>query len=390
VIVAGEASGDNLGAALIEALRALLPNARFSGIAGPRMRAAGCDAWEHAESLAVMGILEVLPHLPRLLNIRRRLVARVLREHVDIYVGVDFKEFNLSVAKKLKQQGIRTVQYVSPQVWAWRQGRVHHIAQAVDAVLCLLPFEKAFYDRHAGHDVVTARFVGHPLADQIPLQLDQRAARQSLALSDGQYISLLPGSRRGEVVRLAPDFAATVKWLVAQRPALRFIAAMANSEAKAIFTQALTEAGVAQYVVLIDGQSQAVLAASDAVLLTSGTATLEATLVKRPMVVVYRADWFTSFLFLTLGLMKAPHFSLPNLLAGRQLVPEYLNEQVRADVIGPALLEQLDRPDRAELVQSFVAIHAALRCNASEQAARAIVEQLSKRNLDRPEAASMS
>jgi len=314
----------------------------------------------------------------------------VLRERADIYIGVDFKEFNLSVAKRLKRQGIRTVQYVSPQVWAWRQGRVHNIAQAVDAVLCLLPFEKAFYDRHAGQDVVDARFVGHPLADQIPLHLDQRMARTSLALPEGQYISLLPGSRRGEVVRLAPDFAATIKWLVAQRPALRFIAAMANSEAKEIFSQALAEAGVAQHVVLIEGQSQAVLAASDAVLLASGTATLEATLVKRPMVVVYRADWFTSFLFLTLGLMKAPYFSLPNLLAGRQVVPEYLNEQVRADVIGPALLEQLDRSDKGALLQAFVAIHETLRCNASDQAARVIVQQLSRSKKDRPETSSES
>jgi lipid-A-disaccharide synthase len=378
VIVAGEASGDNLGAALIEAVRERIPGARFSGIAGPRMRAAGCDAWEHAESLAVMGLLEVLPHLPRLFKVRRQLVERVLRERVDIYIGVDFKEFNLSVAKQLKRQGVRTVQYVSPQVWAWRQGRVHDIAQAVDAVLCLLPFEKAFYDAHAGHDAVDARFVGHPLADQIPMQLEQRAARLALSLrADGQYIALLPGSRRGEVARLAPDFAATVRWLITKRPGIRFVAAMANARAKQLFSQALAHAEVAQHVELVDGNSQQVLAASDAVLLASGTATLEATLVKRPMVVVYRADWLTSFLFLTLDLMKAPYFSLPNLLAGRQLVPEYLNEQVRADVLGPELIAQLDRSDRDALVQAFTAIHETLRCNASSQAAQAVIELLS-------------
>jgi lipid-A-disaccharide synthase len=382
VLVAGEASGDNLGATLIEALRERIPGARFSGIAGPRMRAAGCDPWERAESLAVMGLLEVLPHLPRLLSIRRQLVQRVLTEHVDIYIGVDFKEFNLSVSKQLKRRGIRTVQYVSPQVWAWRQGRVHHIAQAVDAVLCLLPFEKEFYDTHAGTDAVQARFVGHPLADQIPLTLDQRAARTSLSIPvEGSYVALLPGSRRGEVARLATDFAATVKWLVAKRPALQFVAAMANTQARDTFSQALTDAGVTQHVVLIDGQSQNVLAASDVVLLASGTATLEAALVKRPMVVVYRADWFTSFLFLTLGLMKAPYFSLPNLLAGRQLVPEYLNEQVRPDVLGPALLEQLDRPDADALRDAFTSIHKILRRNASDQAAQAIVERLNQPKL---------
>jgi lipid-A-disaccharide synthase len=379
VLVAGEASGDNLGAGLIEALRARIPGARFSGIAGPRMRAAGCDAWEQTESLAVMGILEVLPHLPRLLSIRQGLVARVLRERADIYIGVDFKEFNLSAAKRLKSQRVRTVQYVSPQVWAWRQGRVHNIAQAVDAVLCLLPFEKEFYDTHAGRDAVDARFVGHPLADQIPLHLDQSAARAALSLpTRGQYIALLPGSRRGEVVRLAPDFAATVKWLITKRPELRFVAAMANAQATEIFSQALASAGVTEYVALIEGQSQHVLAASDAVMVASGTATLEATLVKRPMVVVYRADWFTSFLFLTLGLMKAPYFSLPNLLAGRRLVPEFLNEQVRADVLGPALIEQLDRSDRDALVQEFASIHETLRRGASNQAADAVVELLSK------------
>jgi len=377
VLVAGETSGDNLGAQLIDALRVQIPNARFSGIAGPRMRAAGCDAWERAESLAVMGLFEVLPELPRILRIRRQLIARVLRERADIYIGIDFKEFNLSVAKQLKRKGMRTLQYVSPQVWAWRQSRVHKIAEAVDVVLCLLPFEKQFYDAHAGHNSIDARFVGHPLADQIPLHLDQGAARDLLALPHAlQYVALLPGSRRSEVSRLAPDFAATVKWLIHKRPSLRFIAAMASTETKEIFSQALVAADVLSHVTLINGQSQQVLAASDAVLLTSGTATLEALLVKRPMVVVYRADALTSFLFRVFGLMKAPFFSQPNLLAGRQVVPEYLNAQVRADVLGPAVLQQLDRPDREELVRNFTAIHETLRRDASRQAARAVIELL--------------
>ena len=170
-----------LGAGLIEALRKRFPNAKFSGIAGPRMRAAGCDAWVQAESLAVMGLLEIIPHLPRLLRIRRDLIARVLREHADIYIGVDFKEFNLNVAKRLKRKGMRTVQYVSPQVWAWRKSRVHGISESVDAMLCLLPFEKAFYDLHAGRRS-HAHFVGHPLADQIPLHLDQKSSRLAIGL----------------------------------------------------------------------------------------------------------------------------------------------------------------------------------------------------------------
>ncbi len=369
ILVAGETSGDNLGAHLIEALRARLPGARFAGIAGPRMIAAGCEAWERAEDLAVMGLFEILPHLPRLLRIRRNLLARVLEQRPDVYVGVDAKEFNLRVAPRLKAQGIRTVQYVSPQIWAWRQGRVRTIGRAVDLVLCLLPFEKRFYDEHG----VRAVFVGHPLADQIPLHLDPRAARTALQLDpDGAYVALLPGSRQGEVARLSPDFAATVAWLSRQRKELRFVAALANAGARRTFAAALEAAGVRDRVTLVDGDAQSVMAASDVVLLASGTATLEATLVKRPMVVAYRLSLLTTFLLKTLKLFKAPFFAQPNLLAGRQVVPEYFNDEVRADVLGPAVLTQLERADRDQLVQTFASIHETLRRDASARAADAI------------------
>lgn len=371
VLVAGETSGDNLGAHLIEALRARLPGARFAGIAGPRMVAAGCEAWERADDLAVMGLFEIIPHLPRLLRIRRNLLARVLAERPDVYVGVDAKEFNLRVAPRLKEQGIRTVQYVSPQIWAWRQGRVRTIGRAVDLVLCLLPFEKRFYDEHG----VRAEFVGHPLADQIPLHLDARAARTALQLDpDGTYVALLPGSRQGEVARLSPDFAATVAWLHRQRAELKFIAALASAAARRTLSAALEAAGVRDRVTLVDGNAQQVMAASDAVLLASGTATLEATLVKRPMVVAYRLSLLTTFLLKTLKLFKAPFFAQPNLLAGRQVVPEYFNDEVRADVLGPAVLMQLERADRDQLVQTFASIHETLRRDASARAADAIVE----------------
>lgn len=370
VLVAGEASGDNLGAQLIEALRARLPGARFAGIAGPRMVAAGCEPWEHAENLAVMGLFEIIPHLPRLLRIRRNLVRRVLAERPDVYVGIDAKEFNLRLAPKLKAHGIRTVQYVSPQVWAWRQGRVRTIGRAVDLVLCLLPFEKQFYDEHDVHAV----FVGHPLADQVPLHLDPQAARAALGLPrDGSYVALLPGSRHGEVARLSPDFADTVAWLGRQRPQLRFIAALANESAQRTFAAALDRAGVRDRVVLVDGKAQQVMAASDVVLLASGTATLEATLVKRPMVVAYRLGALTSFLLKHLKLFKAPFFAQPNLLAGRQVVPEYFNDEVRAEVLGPAVLAQLERADRDQLVQTFTSIHETLRRDASTRAAEAII-----------------
>ena len=383
VLVAGEASGDNLGAQLIAALRERLPQARFAGIAGPRMIAAGCEAWERAESLSVMGLFEIIPHLPRLLRIRRDLVARVLAERPAVYVGVDAKEFNLRLAPRIKASGIPTVQYVSPQVWAWRQGRVRTIGKAVDLVLCLLPFEKPFYDAHHVH----AEFVGHPLADQVPLRMDAATARLQLGVpAEGQYVAVLPGSRQGEVSRLSPDFAATIAWLLERRPQLRFIAALASDSTRRIFEAALDRAGldpavVRERVALINGNAQAVMAASDAVLLASGTATLEATLVKRPMVVAYRLGLLTSFLLKHLKLFKAPFFAQPNLLAGRALVPEYFNAEVRADVLGPAVLAQLERADRDQLVQTFASIHETLRRDASARAADAIVDLMEKKRL---------
>jgi lipid-A-disaccharide synthase len=376
VLVAGEISGDNLGAKLIHALRRLWPDARFAGIAGPRMIEAGCEPWERVESLSVMGLVEVIPHLPRLLRIRRELVARIAAERPDVYVGVDAKEFNLRLAPLLKAQGIPVVQYVSPQVWAWRQGRVRTIGQAVDLVLCLLPFEKQFYDQHH----VKAEFVGHPLADQVPEHLDAPVARTALGIgAPGPVIALLPGSRAGEVTRLGPHFARTVTWLRQRRPEVTFIAAMANGRVRGAFEEALRLAGELEHVKLIDGRSQEVMAASDAILLASGTATLEATLVKRPMVVAYRLSWLTSFLLKHLKLFKAPFFAQPNLLAGRQIVPEFFGDDVRADVLGPALLDQLQRADRADLVQTFAHIHQTLRRDASTRAAEAITELLRTR-----------
>jgi len=371
VLAAGETSGDNLGAQLIEAIRERLGDVRFAGIAGPKMIAAGCEPWERAENLAVNGLFEIIPHLPRLLKIRRGLIDRVLHEKPAVYVGVDAKEFNLRLAPELKSRGIRTVQYVSPQVWAWRQGRVRTIGQAVDLVLCLLPFEAPFYDSHG----VRAVFVGHPLADRIPLRTDPTQCRERLQLErDGEYLALLPGSRRGEVMALSDDFAATVAWLRAKRPTLKFVAALASAPTRELFVNALQRAGVSQAVTLFDGQAQDVMGASDAVLLASGTATLEATLIKRPMVVTYRLSALTSFLLKHLKLFKAPFFAQPNLLAGRQVVPELFNEQVRAEVIGPQVIQQLERADRDQLMQTFTQIHETLRRGASNRAAEAIIE----------------
>jgi lipid-A-disaccharide synthase len=311
--------------------------------------------------------------LPRLLRIRRNLIRRVLAERPDVYVGVDAKEFNLRLAPRVKAHGIRTVQYVSPQVWAWRQGRVRTIGRAVDLVLCLLPFEQQFYDAHA----VRAVFVGHPLADVIPMHVDARAARQALGLSpDGAYVAVLPGSRHGEVGRLSPDVAGTIAWLLERRPQLRFIAALADRETRRIFEAEVDRARVRGAVTVVDGSAQQALAASDAALLASGTATLEATLVKRPMVVAYRLGALTTFLLKTLKLFKARFFAQPNLLAGHQIVPEYFNEDVRAEILGPAVLQQLERADRDRLVQTFTSIHQTLKRDASARAAEAIIDLL--------------
>jgi lipid-A-disaccharide synthase len=375
-LVAGEASGDNLGGALVRSLHARSPGSRCFGVAGPRMLEAGCESWHSAEELAVMGLAEILKHLPRLLRLRRALVARMIEARPDVFVGIDSPEFNLRVAAQLKAQGVPTVQYVSPQVWAWRQGRVRTIGQSVDLVLCVLPFEERFYDAHH----VRAVFVGHPLADRVPLESPSGPARLALGLvPDQPTVAVLPGSRRAEVGKLGAPFAATLAWLRTRRPELQFVAAMANPRARVTFERALAEQAPGVHVTLVDGRAQEAIASADAVLVASGTATLETALIKRPMVVAYRVAPLTSWLLRDLGLMKAEFFAQPNLLAGRRLVPEYFQEDVRPEVLGPALLGQLERPDHDELVATFTAIHRTLRRDASARAAEAILELRAQR-----------
>jgi lipid-A-disaccharide synthase len=376
-LVAGEASGDNLGGGLLRALHAQQPALSAFGVAGPRMVEAGCQAWASSEELAIMGLAEILKHMPRLLRLRRDLVARLLAAQPDVFVGIDSPEFNLRVAARLKAQGIPTVQYVSPQVWAWRQGRVRTIGQSVDLVLCVLPFESRFYDAHD----VRAVFVGHPLADRIPLESPAGPARAALALDPGApTVAVLPGSRRAEVARLGGPFAATLAWLYERRPDIRFVAPMANAAVRTLFEHSLAQHAPGVPIAVIDGQAQQALAAADAALVASGTATLETALVKRPMVVAYRLAPLTAWLMRSMKLMKADYFAQPNLLAGRQVVPEYLQDDVRPEVLGPALLAQLQRPDHAELIATFTAIHTTLRRDASARAADAILELRDQRS----------
>ena len=370
-IVAGEHSGDQLGAALIAALRERVPNLSCFGVAGPKMIAAGCEAWWGADQLAVMGLTEVLRHLPRLLSLRAALGRRLRAARPDIFIGIDAPEFNLRLARSLKGAGVRTVQYVSPQVWAWRQGRVRSIGAACDLVLCLLPFEAKFYAQHG----VPAVFVGHPLADQIPLTVDRDAARRALDIrGDAPLVALLPGSRLTEVTRLAAPFAAAAAHIVARRPEYRFIAPMASPEAREVFEKEVAQLPDAPAIRVLDGQAQPTLAACDAAIVASGTATLEALLSARPMVVAYRVSAVTAFLLRTMGLVKVRYFSQPNLLAGRRLVPEFFQEQVSGVALGEALLQELeDHGHVRELLEEFASVHRALRRGGAARAAEAVL-----------------
>jgi lipid-A-disaccharide synthase len=374
-LVAGEASGDALGAALIEALRKKFPEAQFAGVAGPAMKAAGCTAWHGIEELSVMGLTEVLSALPRLWRLRTRLRERILAFRPDVFVGVDFKEFNLGLAKQLKRTGLPTVQYVSPQVWAWRQGRVRTIGASVDLVLCLFPFEPDFYREHG----VRAAFVGHPLADQIPLAIDGTAARAELGIDPAaRVLAILPGSRRGEVERLAPDFAGAAELLAQKFSGLVSIAPMVTPALRELFAAQCVEHAPHAAVRMLNGNARQALAAADVVLVASGTATLETALCRRPMVVAYKLGAITAFLLKQLGLVKVKHFSQPNLLAGAELVPEFFQADASAGNLAAALGRWLTHPEEvAGLQQQFAVMHERLRCNGAERAANEIAELLS-------------
>lgn len=369
-IVAGEASGDLLAASLMQALQAQVPGVTFEGIAGPRMIALGCKALVPSERLAVMGLTEVLGRLPELLRIRRDMVAHFSANPPDVFIGVDAPDFNLTLERKLKARGIKTTHFVSPSVWAWRQYRVKKIARSTDLVLCLLPFEEPFYAQRG----VAAKFVGHPLADAIPLDTDTHAARLKLGLDPArEVVAILPGSRSMELQGLAQEFVRTAVWLLQRRPQLQFVTPLASAKTRALFEQALQQHGAALPMTLLDGQSHEAMAAADVVLLASGTAALEAMLLGKPMVVAYRVSKITEWL--VRRLIRVPYYSLPNLLAGKKLVEEFVQDDVRADQMGRHLLAFLEDPARGQaLREQFRAIHQTLRCNAAERAAQAIIE----------------
>lgn len=371
-IVAGEASGDILGGGLIRSLKQQYPNIEIRGVAGPEMRAAGCTALADIEELAVFGIFEVLKHLPRLLKLRKRLRQELSEWRPDVMVGIDAPDFNLGLETSLREQGIKTVHYVSPTVWAWREKRVEKVAKAVDLVLCLFPFEVDFYKRHN----VKAVCVGHTLADQVPNRIDKAQARNDLGLSvDGTLVAMLPGSRAGEVKRLGELFVAAAKWIKERRPELSFAVPCNNQSNKAAMQAHIEAAGMVDDFTLIDGRSREVMAAADAILLASGTAALEGLLVKRPMVVAYKISPLTYWLVMFFKLMKIDQYSLPNLLVGRNTIPELMQDDAQVEKLGEAMLEWLDNPERCDrLIVKFDAVHQDLKRNASEVAAEAVLK----------------
>ncbi len=374
-LVAGETSGDQLGAALISELRKRYPDAVFTGIGGRNMRAAGMITWWDCEELAVFGLFEVLSHFPRLYRIRRELRKRLLALKPDVFIGIDAPDFNLGLESALKRAGIRTVHYVSPTVWAWREKRVRKIARAVDLVLCLFPFEPDFYRGHG----VSAVYVGHPMADQISNKIDPAEARSQLGIeSTGKLVALLPGSRIGEVSKLAEPMIEAARIIAEQSPGMSFVSAMANAKVRILFESALERPGTTA-IQLVDNDPRNVIAAADVVMVASGTAALETMLINRPMVVSYRIARSTYQLIKSLKLVKANHISLPNILAGEALVPELLQHEANGPKLAQEVLGWLDDSGRrSDLHKRFSQLNSDLRCNAGEKAAQAVCELLSR------------
>jgi len=372
-LVAGEASGDQLGAALMDRLRQRYPQAQFAGIGGRQMQAAGMDVWWDAEELALFGLFEVLSHFPRLLRLRRDLLRRLESLSPDVFIGIDAPDFNLGLEVKLRTRGIRTVHYVSPAVWAWRQWRVRKIESAADLMLCLFPFEPAFFKKHG----VPATYVGHPMADQISPDSDPASARTRLNLDPAAAtVALLPGSRAGEVSRLAQPMIEAARILASRRPELQFVAAMANIKVRSVFQQTMESLAFTD-ISLVDHDPRTVIAAADTVLCASGTATLETMLVNRSMVVAYRIAPATYHLVKQFRIVKPQHFSLPNILAGETLVPELIQREASGERMAAEISRWLDDSEsRAELRKRFLELHDRLRCDASEQAAEAVCGML--------------
>ncbi|MBN6071461.1 lipid-A-disaccharide synthase [Aggregatibacter actinomycetemcomitans] len=379
-LIAGEVSGDILGAGLVKSLKVRYPNARFIGIGGSRMIAEGFESLFDMEELSVMGLVEVLKHLPRLLKIRRRIIQQLLALKPDVFIGIDAPDFNLDVELKLKQNGIKTIHYVSPSVWAWRQKRVYKIGAATNLVLAFLPFEKAFYDRFN----VPCRFIGHTMADATPLKPNRAEACHLLNLDENQrYLAILVGSRSSEVEFLTAPFLQTAQLLRQRYPHLQFLVPLINAKRCQQFEQIKQRVAPDLDVILLDGNARAAMIAAEATLLASGTAALEAMLCKSPMVVGYRMKPFTYFL--AKRLVKTKYISLPNLLADEMLVPELIQAECNPANLAANLSAYLNTDESAVknrnvLIQRFTELHKMIQCDADQQAAQAVIDLLEQNN----------
>lgn len=380
-IIAGEASGDILAAGLMHAILEQYPETQFEGIAGPLMIEAGCRVIYPAEKLSVMGLVEVLAHYRELSRIRKELIEYFIENPPDIFIGIDAPDFNLVVETKLKEAGIGTIHYVSPSVWAWRQYRLGKISRAVDLMLTLFPFEARFYENHS----ISVKYVGHTLADEIELDIDIEESRQKIKLdvdAGDSVIAVLPGSRMSEVSRLAPPFIETLLQSLKQQPKLLFAIPFVNDKTRQFFEQELNlqtaeNSDVRSRFVLFNGHSRDVMAASNAVLLASGTAALEALLLKKPMIVAYKLSPVTYWI--AKRLLQVPYYSLPNLLAGEYMVEEITQKDVCSEVLVPKLLNLLSDDLWANKLDVFNDIHLLLRQNANQSAAQAVVDYLKER-----------
>ena len=373
-MVAGEASGDLLASLLIGALKKRLPQAVFHGIGGPRMQAQGFDAWWPLDRLSVMGYVDALKNYREIAGIRRQLKKRLLEMRPDIFIGVDAPDFNLGLERELKAAGIRTIHYVSPSVWAWRSGRIKKIGRAVNRLLALFPMEPPLYEK----ENIPVTFVGHPLADIIPLETSMSAVREKLAIAhDVPVIALLPGSRRGELERMADTFVQTAR-LIRERflPDAQFVVPLTTRETRLQFEAAIHARQAADVPFrLLFGHAQDALGAADVSLVASGTATLEAALIKRPMVITYKmapSSWWIGK-----RLVKSPYVGLPNILAGRPVVPEILQDAATPEALAEALVKLFaDRENAEAVAAAFTEIHLQLRQNNAEKAAAAVIECL--------------
>lgn len=372
-IIAGEASGDILGAGLIRKIKKIIPNVIFEGVAGPRMEKEGCVALFSIEKLACAGFVEPIKRLPELIKIRHQLKKHFLLNKIDLFIGIDSPDFNLGLERKLKEAGIPVVHYVSPSVWAWRQRRIYKIKKSVDLMLTLFPFEADFYQQHH----VPVKFVGHPLANEIPLEVDQKAARKKLELDyNKKILAILPGSRKMEIKQMADIFIQTAQRCKKEESDLEIITAMFNEEKAEQFKTILKKVAPDFSVQIFVGNSREVMIAADVLLLAAGTVTLEAMLLKKPMVVAYHMAWLNYFI--VKRLVRVNYFSLPNIIANKTLVPEYLQEETTPEILSDTVLKQLNNEKyKRYLKEEFLKLHQLLRKNADVEAAKAVAELLS-------------